>query len=141
MRKENINRSAARETTAVISAAHLLHPAINFEISREVLSAEDVGKDAKPVIPASEASELSAIEPIPALRLFSETDKAVSRDEAIEALKTLEKNDRRSQGIISSHFFDIQRPPRRNPQRVRRLGSIGLCSYRKGGCRRQSFEI
>jgi len=87
MRKENTSNSAPAQATAAISAAHLLHPAQHFDHPRDVLTAADIDKDKKPAILASWVSGIFAIESIPALRLYPGTDKAVSYDEIIEALK------------------------------------------------------
>ena len=143
MRKETVSNSIPEEATAAISAAHLLHPARHFDHPRDVLAADDIGDDEKRAILASWASDIFAIESIPALRLYPGTDKAVSYDEIIEALKTLDKHDRQcgesgEQGPSSS--IDVPRNHRRRPQ-SHRFDGLGLCSYRKGDHRRQPFEI
>ncbi len=140
MRKESISNSIPEEATAAISAEHLLHPAKHFGHPRDVLAADDIGDDEKRSILASWASDIFAIESIPALRLYPGTDRAVSYDEIIEALKALDQPDRRpeDQGAVNS--LDIHRSRRRKSQ-SRRFGGLGLCSYRKGDRRRQPFEI
>ncbi len=140
MRKESVRNSISEEATAAVSAAHLLHPARHFDHPRDVLAADDIGKDEKRAILASWASDIFAIESIPALRLYPGTDKAVSYDEIIEALKTLDKHDRQPGDQGAPNSFDIHRTRRRRPQ-SRRFGNLGLCSYRKGDHRRQPFEI
>ena len=140
MRKETVSNSIPEEATAAISAAHLLHPARHFDHPRDVLAADDIGKDEKRAILASWASDIFAIESIPALRLYPGTDRAVSYDEIIEALKTLDKHDRQPGEQDASNSFDIHRTHRRRTQ-SRRFGGLGLCSYRKGDHRRQPFEI
>lgn len=140
MRKENTSKSRPEEATAATSAAHLLHPAKHFNHPRDVLAAVDIGNDEKRAILASWASDIFAIESIPALRLHPGTDKAVPYDEIIEALKTLDKDDVQCREQGSSPPFNVHRPCRRRPK-VRRFGSLGLCSYRKGERRRQPFEI
>lgn len=140
MRKETVSNSIPEEATAAISAAHLLHPAKHFDHPRDVLAADDIGKDEKRAILASWASDIFAIESIPALRLYPGTDKAVSYDEIIEALKTLDKHDRQPGEQDASNSFDIHRTHRRRTQ-SRRFGGLGLCSFRKGDHRRQPFEI
>jgi hypothetical protein len=140
MRKENDSNSAPAQATAAISAAHLLHPAQHFDHPRDVLAAADIDNDEKRAILASWASDIFAIESIPALRLYPGTDKAVSYDEIIEALKTLDKDDQQSGEQGSPGSFNVHRTHRRRPK-VRRFGSLGLCSYRKGERRRQPFEI
>jgi len=140
MRKGNDSNSAPAQATAAISAAHLLHPAQHFDHPLDVLAADHLDKDEKRAILASWASDIFAIESIPALRLYPGTDKAVSYDEIIEALKTLDKDDEQSGKQGSSALFNAHRSHRRRPQ-MRRFGSLGLCSYRKGERRRQPFEI
>ena len=140
MRKESISNSLPENATAALSAAHLLHPAKHFDHPRDVLAAADIGDEEKRAILASWASDIFAIESIPALRLYPGADRAVSYDEIIEALKTLDKDDRQSEERDSSSSFDISQTPRRRP-RSRRFGGLGLCSLRKGDRRRQPFEI
>ena len=140
MRKENIGKSEPEEASAAINAAHLLHPAQHFNHPRDVLAAADIGNDEKRAILASWASDIFAIESIPALRLYPGTEKAVSYDEIIEALKTLDEDDERRDVQCSSPPFNVRRSHSRRPK-ARRFGSLGLCSYRKGERRRQPFEI
>ncbi|MXN53212.1 hypothetical protein GR158_19095 [Shinella sp. AETb1-6] len=140
MRKENISKSIPEEATAAISAAHLLHPAKHFDHPRDVLAADGIGKEEKRAILASWASDIFAIESIPALRLYPGTDKAVSYDEIIEALKALDKDDEQSGKQSSSPTFNVYGANRRRLD-ARRLGGLGLCSYRKGDRRRRPFEI
>ena len=140
MRKESTSNSIPEEAAAAISAGHLLHPAKHFDHPRDVLAADDIGNDEKRAILASWASDIFAIESIPALRLYPGTDRAVSYDEIIEALKTLDKHDRQPGEQDASNSFDIHRTHRRRTQ-SRRFGGLGLCSYRKGDHRRQPFEI
>ncbi len=138
--REDISNSNSQSAVAAISAAHLLHPAKHFGHPRDVLAADDIGDDEKRAILASWASDIFAIESIPALRLYPGTDKAVSYDEIIEALKTLDKHDRQTGEQDASSSFDIPRTRRRRPQ-SRRFGGLGLCSFRKGDHRRQPSEI
>ncbi|MDR6817454.1 hypothetical protein J2X76_002630 [Neorhizobium sp. 2083] len=140
MRKESINNSIPENATAAISAAHLLHPAKHFDHPRDVLAADDIGNDEKRAILASWASDIFAIESIPALRLYPGADKAVSYDEIIEALKTLDKHHQRAGEQDLSSSFGVHRTLRRKPK-SRRFGRLGLCSYRKGDRRRQPFEM
>jgi hypothetical protein len=140
MRKESVRNYISEEATAAISAAHLLHPAKHFGHPRDVLADEDIGDDEKRAILASWASDIFAIESIPALRLYPGADKAVSYDEIIEALKSLDKQDQQSREQRSSSSCDVHKAHRRRPQ-SRRFGDLGLCSYRKGDRRQQPFEI
>ncbi|MBX4971000.1 hypothetical protein [Rhizobium binae] len=136
MRKESTSNSIAPQATAAISAAHLLHPAKHFSHPRDVLAAADISDAEKRAILASWASDIFAIESAPALRLYPGTETAVSYDEILEALKTLDKVDRQS---VQQSSSTAQRPHR---QRLpgRRLPGFGLCSYSRGGRRRQLFE-
>ena len=136
MRKESISHSIPEKASAAINAAHLLHPAKHFDHPRDVLAADDIGQDEKRAILASWASDIFTIESIPTLRLYPGTDQAVTYDEIIEALKTLDKPDRQSEEQGSFSSFAHRRRPK-----SRRFGGIGLCSYRKGNRRQQPFEI
>ncbi|MBB3353807.1 hypothetical protein HJB79_13775 [Rhizobium lentis] len=139
MRKESISNSMQQSAMAAISAAHLLHPAKHFSHPRDVLTAADIGNDEKRAILASWASDIFAIESVPALRLYPGTEKAVSYDEILEALKALDKGDRPSGKQDTSAPLSAHRTRRRRPS-VRRLPGLGLCSYWKGGRRRPLLE-
>lgn len=91
MKKEKDRQPIQQETTAAVNAAHLLYPAKHFDHPSDVLAADDIGKDEKRAILASWASDVFAIESMPSLRVYPGGDKAVSYDEIIEALKTLDK--------------------------------------------------
>ncbi|MFJ6322152.1 MULTISPECIES: hypothetical protein [unclassified Rhizobium] len=140
MRKESFENSAPVNAAAAISAAHLLHPGKHFGHPRDVLAADEIGTDEKRAILASWASDIFAIESIPALRLYPGTDKAVSYDEIIEALKTLDRSDRLPGKQDASNYQDNHRCRRRRVH-SHRFGGLGLCSYRKGARRQQPFEI
>ncbi|MFJ6322243.1 MULTISPECIES: hypothetical protein [unclassified Rhizobium] len=127
MRADINNSKSPNGVVAALSAGHLLHPAEHFGHPRDVLAADDIGDDEKHATPASWASDIFAIESIPALRLYPATDKAVSYNEIIEALKTLDKHDRQSGEQESSRSFDIHRACSRRSQ-ARRIGGLGLCS-------------
>lgn len=139
MRKESFESSVPVEAAAAISAAYLLHPAKHFGHPRDVLAAEEIGVDEKRAILASGASDIFAIESNPALRLYPGTDKAVSYDEIIEALKTLDQSHRQAGDLGAANSLDIRRS-RRNRSQSRRFGGLGMCSYRKGDRCRQPFE-
>ena len=138
MRKD-IDNTLPEQAAAAISAAHLLHPARHFNHPRDVLAAGDIGKQEKRAILASWASDMYAIESIPALRLFPGTAEAVSYDEIIQALKYLDEDDMRTGAQGLSPASNVQRGHRSRPQE-RRLGGLGLCSYWKGDGRRQPLE-
>ncbi|MBY5404191.1 hypothetical protein [Rhizobium leguminosarum] len=139
MRKESISNSIQQEATAAISAAHLLYPAKHFGHPREVLTAADIGNDEKRAILASWASDIFAIDSAPALRLYPGAERAVSYDEILEALKTLDKGDQQS-GNQDSPASSRAHRIRRRKLPPRRLPGLGLCSYWKGERRRQLFE-
>ncbi|NKL37366.1 hypothetical protein GFL49_27055 [Rhizobium leguminosarum bv. viciae] len=139
MRKESTSNSIQQEATAAISAAHLLYPAKHFSHPRDVLTAADIGNDEKRAILASWASDIFAIESAPALRLYPGAERAVSYDEILEALKTLDKDDRQAEKQAASTSSTARRTLRRKLP-TRRLPGFGLCSYWKGGRRRQLFE-
>jgi hypothetical protein len=134
MRKD-IDNALPEQATAAVSAAQLLHPAKHFNHPREVLAAENMGKQEKRAILASWASDMFAIESVPALRLYPGTAEAVSYDEIIKALKHLDEGE---QGFSVSS--NVQSGHRRRPQ-ARRLSGLGLCSCRTGDRRQQPFEI
>ncbi len=139
--REDINNSNSQNgVVAALSAEHLLHPAKHFGHPRDVLAADDIGIDEKRATLASWASDIFAIESIPALRLYPGAEKAVSYDEIIEALKTLDKHGRQTGEQGASSSSSIDRTRRRRPQ-SRRFGGLCLCSYHKGDRRRQPFEI
>ncbi|MBB3452715.1 hypothetical protein FHT86_000971 [Rhizobium sp. BK313] len=139
MREDINNSKKSPDADAAISAAHLLHPGSHFGHPRDVLAA-DISDDEKRAILASWASDIFAIESIPALRLYPGTDKAVSYDEIIEALRSLDARDQQSATQSTSSSFDVPTTHRRRP-RSRRFGGVGPCSYRKGEFRRQLFEM
>ncbi|EJZ18508.1 hypothetical protein NE852_31780 (plasmid) [Rhizobium sp. Pop5] len=139
--REDINKSeTCYDAEAAISAAHLLHPGNHFSHPRDVLAADHIGHEEKRAILASWASDIFAVESIPALRLYPGTNQAVSYDEIVEALKTLDAHGQRFERHCSSSSFDIRQTRHRRPQ-ARRFGAFGLCSYRKGSHRRQPLEI
>ena len=112
MRKENTSNFSKQQAAAAISAAHLLHPGKHFSHPRDVLTATDIGVEEKRAILASWASDCFAIESVPALRLYPGTERAVSYDEILEALKALDKGDRQSGGPDSSALSHGGRPRR-----------------------------
>ncbi|MBB3166508.1 hypothetical protein FHS25_007025 [Rhizobium laguerreae] len=139
MRKD-IDNALPEQPTAAISAAQLLHPARHFNHPRDVLAAGDISKQEKRAILASWASDMFAIESIPALRLYPGTAEAVSYDEIIQALKYLDQDDMRTGEQGSSVVCNVQRIHRRRPQ-ARRLSGLGLCSYWRGDRRREPLEM
>ncbi|MFP3547408.1 hypothetical protein SB748_28800 [Rhizobium sp. SIMBA_035] len=140
MRKGTHGNFTSEQASAAITAAHLLHPAKHFDHPREVLAAKNMGKQEKRAILASRASDMFALESVPALRHYPGTAEAVSYDEIIQALKYLDEDDLRTGEQGSSVAANVHGNQRRRPQ-ARRLGGLGLCSYRKGDRRRQPFEM
>lgn len=140
MRKDSNEVKSQHDAVAAISAAHLLHPAKHFAHPRDVLVAADIGADEKRAILASWASDIFAIESVPALRLCPGTEKAISYDDIIEALKTLDRDGQQPRGQSSPASFTIGRLHGRRPQ-ARRFCSLGLRGYRKGDRRRQQFNM
>ncbi|EGE59538.1 UNVERIFIED_ORG: hypothetical protein GGI63_004844 [Rhizobium esperanzae] len=139
MRKESLSNSIEQNATAAISAAHLLHPANHFSHPRDVLAADHISNDEKRAILASWASDIFAIESVPALRLYPGAERAVSYDEILEALKTLDKDDRQP-GEQGSSASSGARRIRRRRLPARSFPSFGFCSYSRGGSHRQLLE-
>jgi hypothetical protein len=135
MRKD-IDNTLPEQATAAISAAHLLHPAKHFDHPHDVLAAEHLGDAEKRAILSSWASDIFAIESAPGLRLYPGTEKAVSYDEIIDALKSLDKDDRQSEKRRPRFSFDR----RRNAERGREPRRPGR-GYWKADRGRRPFEI
>ena len=91
MRKEDI--STLQNPTATIHEANLYHREGHFRHPRDVITAEELSKEEKRAILASWASDIFAIEAAPALRIVPGTDVAVSYDEILDALKSLDITD------------------------------------------------
>lgn len=141
MRKETDSNSAAKHAVATISAAHLLHPAMQFDHPRDVLMADNISKDEKRAILASWASDMCAIESMPAWRRHPGTEQIVSYDEVLATLKALDGDDQSTSAQKTVAFFNDSKSRRRRPRSYRSGGGFGLCSYWKGGRRKQPFEI
>jgi hypothetical protein len=140
MRKETDSNSAAKHAAATMSAAHLLHPAMHFDHPRDVLMADNISNDEKRAILASWASDMSAIESMPAWRCYPGTERIVAYDEVLAALKALDGDGQNTSAQPPMASFNDSKSPRRRPL-ARRSGGLGLCSYWKRGHRRQPFEI
>ncbi|MEX2742052.1 hypothetical protein AB3480_11860 [Rhizobium mongolense] len=141
MRKETESNSAAKHAVATISAAHLLHPAMHFDHPRDVLMADIISKDEKRAILASWASDMCAIESMPAWRRYPGTEQIVSYDEVLATLKALDGDDHSTSAQKTVAFFNDSKSRRRRPRSYRSGGGFCLCSYWKGGRRKQPFEI
>ena len=139
MRKENIDNTASEQATAAISAAHLLHPASHFDHPRDVLAAGHLGRDEKRAILASWASDMSAIESMPALRRYPGLETVVTYDEILEALKALDGGGEPLPAQRPRVLVEPGRSDRRKPRNRRLRDRLGLCSYWNGR-RRQLFE-
>jgi hypothetical protein len=70
----------------------LLHPARAFAHPRDVLEDPDLTVNEKRAILASWASDACAVEAAPALRLAPGTNRTVSVDDILEALRDLDKS-------------------------------------------------
>jgi hypothetical protein len=139
MRKETDSNSAAKHAVATISAAHLLHPAMHFDHPRHVLLADNISKDEKRAILASWASDVCAIESMPAWRRYPGTERIVSYDEVLATLKTLDGDDQNTSAQKQTASVNDSQSRRRRSL-SHRSGGFGLCSYWKRGLR-QPFEI
>jgi hypothetical protein len=139
MKKERLQDSTPEHATTAITAAQLLHPATHFDHPCDVLAADHISNDEKRAILASWATDMSAIDSMPAWRQDPGMDQIVSYDEIIAALKALDGDGQCSPAERSSASTNVNKANRR---RIRRhqFGGFGLCSYRKGGRRRQLFE-
>lgn len=100
MRKVTHSNSAAEQ--AVMGPAHLLHPAMHFDHPRDVLMAENISKDEKRAILASWASDIYAIESMPAWRCYQGTERIVAYDEVLAALKALDGDDQACRSVNES---------------------------------------
>ena len=109
MREECDNITITDEAVAAISVSALLHPAQHFNHPQDVLAAEHIDKDEKRAILASWASDQFAIESMPILRHYPGTERAVSYDEILGALKAVET---------------ASRPTIRSPRRGNRTGLV-----------------
>jgi hypothetical protein len=139
MRKENTDNTAPEQAAAAISAAHLLHPASHFDHPRDVLAAEHVGRDEKRAILASWASDISAIESMPALRRYPGMETVVTYDEILEALKALDGGGEPLPAKRPRVLAEPGRNDRRKPRNRRLRDRFGLSGYWNGR-RRQLFE-
>jgi hypothetical protein len=90
MREETGNTTISHSAVDAISASQLLHPAQHFNHPRDVLAAAHLDKDEKRAILASWASDQFAIEAMPIFRHYPGTERAVSYDEILDALKALD---------------------------------------------------
>lgn len=141
MRKENIDSHVTEDATAAISAAHLLHPEKHFDHPRDVLAADHIGRDEKRAILASWASDMSAIESMPALRRYPGMEAVVTYDEILQALKALDRDCAPLPEQAPPVLIQQRRSSRRKPGNRRLRDRFGLCSYWKGGRHRPLFEI
>jgi hypothetical protein len=142
MRKDTRNNSIRDEATAAISAAHILYPGMHFDHPRDVLAAEQIAKDEKRAILASWASDICAIDSLPSLRRFPGMDHAVTYDDILDALKTLDKEAQPVNAGIPSFSADAAGPNCRRRRGIQLLRkSLAICRPRKNVRQRQPFEI
>jgi len=130
MREENRNITLSRSAAAAISASELLHPAQHFNHPRDVLAAQYIDKDEKRAILASWASDQFAIESMPILRHYPGTERAVSYDEILDALKALDDDS------VAPHPADSLRGSGKPRPREPRSGipTLNLRNLWKGEC-------
>ncbi|MGK6314321.1 hypothetical protein [Neorhizobium sp. DT-125] len=140
MGKESDSNLLPEQATSAISAGHLLHPTSHFDHPRDVLMVEHIGKEEKRAILASWASDISAIESMPALRQFPGMEHAVSCDEILAAVKALDGDSQSAPARNLNALPNAQRTRRRRSQ-ARRIGGFGLCGRWKGERHRRQFEI
>jgi hypothetical protein len=91
MRKDLESTTLNNEAAAAITVSQLLNPPAHFGHPRDVLAAAHLDEDEKRAILASWASDLHAVESIPALRYYPGTRQAVSYDEILHALNSLDQ--------------------------------------------------
>ena len=104
MREESDNITITDEAVAAISVSALLHPAQHFNHPQDVLAAEHIDKDEKRAILASWASDQFAIESMPILRHYPGTERAVSYDEILGALKALDGDGQPSRDSVAASW-------------------------------------
>jgi hypothetical protein len=126
MRKDVEHRSLPDSAVAAIAVEHLLHPHNHFRHPGEVVDAPHLNKDEKRAILASWASDQFAVESMPTMRQYPGTDRAVTYQEILTALKALDREEPAGQQIPGSgegRRFDLRSfiPLRRRP----RVGSRG----------------
>jgi len=139
MRKDSNNIKSQHDAVAATSAAHLLHPEMHFDHPRDVLMAGNISKDEKRAILASWASDVCAIESMPAWRRYPGTERIVSYDEVLATLKALDGDDQNTSAQKQTASVNDSQSRRRRSL-SHRSGGFGLCSYWKRGLR-QPFEI
>ncbi|MGZ2488072.1 hypothetical protein ACVITL_006657 [Rhizobium pisi] len=139
MRKETDKNSSAKHAAATISAAHLLHPAMHFDHPRDVLMADNISKDEKRAILASWASDMSAIESMPAWRRYPGTEQIVSYDEVLAALKALDGDRQSTSAQKAAASSNDSKSRRRSPLFQQSNGGFGPCKSWKGGRRKHHW--
>jgi hypothetical protein len=130
MREKRDNITITNEAVAAISVSALLHPTQHFNHPRDVLAAQDVDKDEKRAILASWASDQFAIESMPILRHYPGTERAVSYDEILDALKALDEDPQSPHDPASSPWG--YRKPRPQEPRTGAAGKLNLRKLWKG---------
>jgi len=92
MREDSDNVTIGDEAVTAISVSDLIEPAKHFNHPYEVLAAEHIDKNEKRAILASWASDQFAVESMPILRHYPGTERAVSYEEILNALKALDED-------------------------------------------------
>lgn len=137
MRKGSDSNSVTEHAVATIGAAHLLHPAMHFDQPRDVLMADNISKDEKRAILASWASDICAIESMPAWRRYPGTERIVSYDEVLTALKALDGDDQSTSAQKPMTFFSDGGSRRRRPRRTDPAAASAFAATGKEGVAKQ----
>jgi hypothetical protein len=127
---KNLKETFEPITFAECDFTELLHPARAFTHPQSVVDDTGLSLNEKRAILAAWASDACAVEAAPALRRAPGSGRAVSVDEILEALRTLDRQ-----------FASITAPSRRRPQRRasieafrgRRAGEAGQSEKRPPG--------
>lgn len=90
MRKDISENSVITHPAEGIIVSHLLHPTAHFDHPRDVLAATHLSEQEKRAILASWASDQYAVESIPALRHYPGSGGAVSLEDVLAALRSLD---------------------------------------------------
>ena len=128
MREESDNITITDEAVAAISVSALLHPAQHFNHPQDVLAAEQIDKDEKRAILASWASDQFAVESMPILRHYPGTERAVSYDEILGALKALDE----APSLPLDPPTVLRKPNGSRPQLGRTGRKLNIHKLRKG---------
>lgn len=99
---------------------NLLHPALAFDTPSDVVADPDLTLNEKRAILASWASDACAVDAAPALRRVPGSGRAVSFDDVMEALRTLDRQ-ARATGDASDRYRRLLRRRDRHTLRSRHV--------------------